>query len=101
MSSARATISNTTRSSLCCTRGLPLARGDLAAAEEAARQAVDVATGIGYVEWAADAWLILAEIHRARGEAEERSAVEEALRLYEEKGNLVGAKRARAFLEDG
>ena len=44
---------------------------------------------------------VLAEIHRARGEAEERSAVQEALRLYEEKGNLVGAERARAFLEDG
>ncbi|MGH3016763.1 MAG: AAA family ATPase [Gaiellaceae bacterium] len=78
---------------------LTLARGHFAAAEEAARKAADVALGIGYVEWAADAWLILAEIHRARGEREERSAVEEALRLYEEKGNLVGVKRARAFLE--
>ncbi|MGH2997348.1 MAG: hypothetical protein ACRDM9_13615, partial [Gaiellaceae bacterium] len=80
---------------------LGAARGQLDEAEVAARKAVEVALGIGFLEWAADAWLVLAEIHRARGEKEERSAVEEALRLYEEKGNLVGARRARAFLEDG
>jgi tetratricopeptide (TPR) repeat protein len=78
---------------------LTLARGDLATAEEAAREAADVALETGFVEWAAEAWLVLAKIHRARGEVEERPAVEEALRLYEEKGNLIGAQRARAFLE--
>jgi hypothetical protein len=81
---------------------LRVARDDLESAEAAARKAAEVAVGIGYIEWAADASLVLAEIHRARGEkGEERSAVEEALRLYEEKGNVVGALRARAFLEAG
>jgi ATP/maltotriose-dependent transcriptional regulator MalT len=81
---------------------LHVARGDLAEAEATARKAVDGALGIGHVEWAADAWLVLAEIHRARGEeeAQERSAAEEALRLFERKGNLVGTQRARTFLRD-
>jgi ATP/maltotriose-dependent transcriptional regulator MalT len=79
---------------------LALARGDLAAADEAARTAADIALQIGYVEWAAQARLVLAEVNRARGEhEEERSAAERSLHLYEEKGNLVGAQRARAFLE--
>jgi tetratricopeptide (TPR) repeat protein len=79
---------------------LGAARGDLDAAEAAARRGAALAAGIGFVERAAGAWLVLAEVHRARGDADERSAVEEALRLYEEKGNLVGAAWARAMLED-
>ena len=80
---------------------LRVARGDLDVAEEAARKAVELAVGIGYLEWAAGAWLVLAEIHRVRGEAEERAAAEEALRLYEQKGNLVGAAWAQVFLDAG
>jgi class 3 adenylate cyclase len=76
------------------------ARDDLAGAEEAAQRAVELATGIDYPESTADAWLTLATVRRARGDAEaERAAALEALRLYEKKGNLVGAGRVRGFLE--
>jgi tetratricopeptide (TPR) repeat protein len=76
-----------------------VARADPEAGEAAARRAMDTALEIGFVEWAAEAWLILAEIQRSRGEVEDRFAVEQALRLYEDKGNLVGAQRAKALLE--
>jgi class 3 adenylate cyclase/tetratricopeptide (TPR) repeat protein len=80
---------------------LSAARGDLKAAQKSARRAVEVAIGIGYVEWAADAWLVLGEVHRARGDAEnEWSATLEALRLFEQKGNVVGAERARSRLQE-
>jgi hypothetical protein len=77
-----------------------VARGDLEAAEGAARKAAEVSVVIGYLEWAAEAWLVLAEVHRSRDDAEERAAVEEALRLYEQKGNVVGAGWARSFLDE-
>jgi class 3 adenylate cyclase/tetratricopeptide (TPR) repeat protein len=80
---------------------LAFARGDLAAAEEAARKATDVALAIGYVEWAAEAWLVLAEIHRARRDGKEQTAAAEALRLYEQKGNVVGSRRVQAFIAAG
>ena len=79
---------------------LSLARHHLDEAETAAQKAAEVAVGIGFLEWAADAWLVLAKVNRARGDAHrERSAAEEGLRLYEQKGNLVGADRARSLLE--
>jgi tetratricopeptide (TPR) repeat protein len=79
---------------------LGTARGDLVPAEAAARRAAELAAGIGFLERTADAWLVLAEIHRAQDDSKERPAVEEALRLYEQKGNLVGAGRARSLLNE-
>jgi class 3 adenylate cyclase/tetratricopeptide (TPR) repeat protein len=79
---------------------LQVAQGDYDGAEAAALRAVDLASRGGFTERAAGGWLVLAEIHRARDDAEERSAAEEALRLYEQKGNLVGAAWARAMLGD-
>ncbi len=76
------------------------ARGDLTRAETYARRAVELSAGTDYLERAADAWLALAEVMRAKGVAEEQSAAAEALRLYELKGNVVGAGWARTFLED-
>jgi class 3 adenylate cyclase/tetratricopeptide (TPR) repeat protein len=78
---------------------LGAARGDLGPAEAAARRAVELAAGTGYLERTADAWLTLAEILRAKGDPDDRSAAEEALRLYERKGNVVGAGWVRAFLD--
>jgi class 3 adenylate cyclase/tetratricopeptide (TPR) repeat protein len=75
------------------------ARGDLVRAEVHARRALELAAGTDYLEQAADAWLILAEILRAKGDADEQSAAAQALRLYEQKGNVVGARRVRAFIE--
>jgi len=74
------------------------ARGDLVCAEAHARRAVELAAVTENLEQAADAWLTLAEILRAKGDAEEQAAAAEALRLYEQKGNIVGASR-RAFVD--
>jgi len=74
------------------------AHSDLVAAKELARQAIDLYTGTDYVERAADSRLTLAEILRAEGDPGADAAALEALALYEEKGNLVGAGWVRAFL---
>jgi class 3 adenylate cyclase/tetratricopeptide (TPR) repeat protein len=74
------------------------ARGDLDAAEELARQAVEVAARTDFIETTAAAWLALAGILGESGNAEASSAAAEALALYERKGNLVGAGWARDFL---
>jgi hypothetical protein len=48
-----------------------------------------------------DALKDLAGIHRLAGRADDaRSALEQALQLYEQKGNLVSAGKARALLEE-
>jgi ATP/maltotriose-dependent transcriptional regulator MalT len=75
------------------------ARGDLAGAEELARRAVELPTVEEFVELAADARLVLAEVLGGAGDAEARALGAEALDLYERKGNLVAAGWARAFLE--
>ncbi len=76
------------------------ARGDLVPAEAAARRSVELSSGTGYLELAANGWFTLAQILRAKGDAEEQSAAAEALRLYERKGNVVGSGRVRAFLDE-
>jgi class 3 adenylate cyclase/tetratricopeptide (TPR) repeat protein len=75
------------------------ARGDLVGAEALARGAVDVAAGGGFLDDAAGAWLDLAEILHAAGRGGATTAADEALALYERKGNLVGAARARSLLD--
>jgi len=68
-------------------------------AERAAREAVDAARGTDNLNMQGDAMLDLAEVLRAAGrEAEAAEALEEAAMRYEEKGNLVGAQRARGLL---
>lgn len=79
---------------------LRVARGELAAAEAAAQRAVELAAAIGHVERVAEAWLVLADIHRGQGDTTAVSDAQEALALYEQKGNLVGAGWARAMLEE-
>jgi class 3 adenylate cyclase/tetratricopeptide (TPR) repeat protein len=75
------------------------ARGDLAVAEEGARRALEIYSETDFLERAAEAWLTLAEILRAQGEPGDETAAQEALALYERKGNVVGAGWVRAFLE--
>jgi class 3 adenylate cyclase/tetratricopeptide (TPR) repeat protein len=75
------------------------ARGDFAAAEPLASRGVQLAAETDLLDLAAGAWLGLADILRAAGQPEAEAAADEALRLYEQKGNLVGADRARAFLD--
>lgn len=81
--------------------GLGLARGDLAEAEAMARQAVAAAAATAFLDLAAGAWLDLAAVLRSAGSSEASAAASEAHQLFERKGNLVGAGRARAFLEAG
>lgn len=74
-------------------------RGDLAAAEEIARDAVERADPGEFPEDAAEAHLALADVLRRTGDAQgARAAVTEAVELFERKGNVVGAGRARAAL---
>jgi class 3 adenylate cyclase/predicted ATPase len=75
------------------------ARGELTDAERVARQALELAAGMDFTELTADVWLVLAGILRATNESAARDAAAHALALYERKGNLVGAKWARALFE--
>ncbi len=76
------------------------ARGDLAGAGALARQAVDSAAGVGFLDDTALTLLDLSRILGAAGDPEARSAATEALRVFERKGNLVGAGWAREALGD-
>jgi class 3 adenylate cyclase/tetratricopeptide (TPR) repeat protein len=79
--------------------GLSMARGDLTDAEVIARKSVAAASATDFLDLAAGAWLNLAAVLRAAGNTEAGAAASEAHKLFRQKGNLVGAKRARAFLE--
>jgi predicted ATPase/DNA-binding SARP family transcriptional activator len=76
------------------------ARGQLAEAEELSRAAVTLAARTDFLNQHGDALLelagVLAEVGRTR---EARAAVDEALGLYERKGNLIASARARQQLE--
>jgi len=80
------------------TRAKVLARRGEAAAEEMAREAVALAQGTDFVNVQADANADLAETLQLLGHADAAlQALEEALRLYEAKGNVVSANAARAL----
>ena len=74
-------------------------RGDFAAASDAAQEAVARAAAGDCVELKADAYRALAEVRQASGRKEDaEAALQEALRLYEEKGNVIAAARVRNAL---
>ncbi|HET9559892.1 MAG TPA: tetratricopeptide repeat protein, partial [Actinomycetota bacterium] len=76
------------------------ARGQLAEAEELARATVALAARTDFLNQHGDALLELAGVLDEAGRAAEaRTAVDEALGLYERKGNHVAAARARRRLE--
>ena len=74
------------------------ARGELEGARALARQAVESAAGVGFLDDAALTWLDLCRILGAAGDPEARAAAAEALVLFERKGNLIGAGWAREAL---
>ena len=77
-------------------------RGETYDADTLAREAVEIAAATDFLTYHADSLSDLAEVLEAAGRAEEaREAVRSALDLYEEKGNLVSAGRARRRLEPG
>ena len=76
-------------------------RGALAEAEQFARETIERVRRTDSVNRHADALLALSEVLRIAGsEAEAPAVVQQAVRLYEAKGNLVSAERARALLPD-
>ncbi len=70
-------------------------------AQEIGTTAVELAGTTDSPVFAAEALLALAEAHAAAGEAEEgRDAAVHAQQLFEAKGNVVAARRARALSEE-
>jgi hypothetical protein len=78
---------------------LLLAQNRADQAERMIRSAVDLAAGTDELELQAEGRVALAEALRASAHRDEaEAALDEALALYEEKGNLVAAERVRAML---
>jgi tetratricopeptide (TPR) repeat protein len=83
-------------------RAKALARsGELDDAVRVGRQAVAIASATDVLELRAEALADLGETLRLADRAQEsREALEEAVRLYEAKGNVVGAERVRGLLAE-
>jgi predicted ATPase len=74
-------------------------QGRVIEAERVAREAVTLAEGTDDINMHADALMALAEVLRLANRSSEAAAViQEALNLYEQKGNVVSAGKARALL---
>ena len=75
-------------------------RGKGAEAARLAREAIDLAASTDFLTLRGDAFLDLAAVLELDGQAPEAAAaLSEGLELYERKGNLVSAERARARLD--
>jgi len=75
-------------------------RGQAQEAEALAREGVAIIEGTDYVLYHADALTDLAEVLRLQNRAgEAATAAEQAVRLYEQKGNVVAARKVQALLE--
>jgi class 3 adenylate cyclase/tetratricopeptide (TPR) repeat protein len=71
-------------------------RGHAHEAESLAREAVTIGAGTDYIPIRADCLADLAEVLRLAGRADDAAAaLDEALALYEQKGNVVMAERTR------
>ena len=76
-------------------------RGEFDDAERIGREAVAIASATDYLDARATALGDLAEVLRVMGRLEEAvTASNEAIRLYEAKGNVVAAGRLRALLAE-
>jgi class 3 adenylate cyclase/tetratricopeptide (TPR) repeat protein len=76
-------------------------RGDVEDAERLAREATSLAARTDYIDLRADASADLAEVLRLAGRPRESAAAsEEAIRLHEQKGNVVASRRLRNLLAD-
>jgi DNA-binding SARP family transcriptional activator len=88
------TLWRTTRAKVLARRGEPQA-------EELAREAIAFIEESDFLPVHAEALMDLAEILRLAGRLEEAArSLEESVRLYEQKGNVVAAARARALLDE-
>jgi len=80
---------------------IALERGDLEAATALAESAVALEEQTDYIERHADTLVALARVREAAGDiAEAAVAAQKALELYERKGHVVSAARARALLDE-
>ena len=76
-------------------------RGDFENAERLAREAIELAARTDYLDLHARAIEDLAEVLRLAGRQQEALAeLEPAIRLHEQKGNVVSAATTRALVED-
>jgi tetratricopeptide (TPR) repeat protein len=76
--------------------------GAIGEAEQLAGEALDLVARTDALNRQGDSLLVLAEISRQQGRENEADAqIREALRLYEQKGNVVSAERAKAMLLEG
>ncbi len=76
-------------------------KGKLDEAERVGREAVAIASATDVLELRAQALADLGEVLRLAGRPQEsREALEEGLRLYEDKGNVVEAGRLRGLLAE-
>jgi tetratricopeptide (TPR) repeat protein len=74
--------------------------GEQEDAERLAREAVALGEATDLLNWHGSALTSLAEVYASTGRADEaREQLEQALALYEQKGNIVAAARARGRLE--
>jgi predicted ATPase len=77
-------------------------RGESAASSELAREAVELIEGTDALNMRASSLLSLARALAAAGRSEDAAkSAAEAVRLYEAKGNVVSAAKARALLRPG
>jgi tetratricopeptide (TPR) repeat protein len=78
------------------------AQGAVDEAEQLAREAIDLVARTDALNRHADSLLSLGVIHRlASRESEALESIRKALRLYEQKGNIVSAERTRSMLLEG
>jgi hypothetical protein len=74
-------------------------QGDAGEAERLAREAVALVAPTDLLNLRGDVWLALAVALWAHGSADEATAaLSEAVRLYEQKGNVAGAAHAGAVV---
>jgi tetratricopeptide (TPR) repeat protein len=74
-------------------------RGDFDAAERLAHDAINLALKTDYLENRASAFTDLAEVLRLAGRTSEAAAsLQEAIGLYDQKGNAVAAQKLRRLL---
>ncbi len=75
------------------------AQGDFEAAERLVREAVEIVESTDWLNIRGDALVDLADVLRLAGRrAQARAALEEAIHLFDQKGNVVAGQRARVTL---
>ena len=75
--------------------------GRLAEGEQIAREAVALAQDTDDINLHGDALMALAEVLQLAGRPDEAAPfIDQALRLYEQKGNLVSAGKAHSLLAE-